>query len=296
MKPYLKKLIPLVGVVCMSTSAIFIRVNTAPSLVLALYRMALSSLLMLPFVIIRHPAELREGLKLKNLKHYVLSGLCFGTNILSYIEAVKNTSIAAAAMLGCSEVFFVALCAWLFWHEKISAKGWIGIIVAFVGCVLLAVAQGLGDIGNVRGMLYAVVSALSIGLFTLLGKRYRNDVPNSVYTLIVFVSAGVMMLLVCLLKRLPLSGYGKDCWLSALGLTMACTLLGHSLLTWGLRYDKASYISSLKLLMPCLSALLGWMLLGEAPKLSVLACCAVIIAGILFYLRNEPGTDREKSR
>ena len=57
----------ILAVLCMSTSAIFIRLATAPSVVLALYRMALSALLTWGFerpvarLLARKWAKWREG-------------------------------------------------------------------------------------------------------------------------------------------------------------------------------------------------------------------------------------------
>ena len=55
----MKRLLVLLGVAGVSLSAVFVRWSTAPSLVLALYRMALSAALLVPWIFLHHRAELR---------------------------------------------------------------------------------------------------------------------------------------------------------------------------------------------------------------------------------------------
>lgn len=276
----------ILAVLCMSTSAIFIRLATAPSVVLALYRMAISALLMLPVVLMR-----RDNVRLAELSASEriccpLAGVAFGMHFLCYFAAVNHTAIATAVMLSCTEVFYVAIFAFVFFHERISPKGWIGIGVTFAGCVLLALAQGMQG-GDAQGILYGVAASVFAGAFTLLGRRCRAKISNSQFTFVVFIAGSVMLLTGCLLGGFRLTGYGLINVFCALGMAVCCTLLGHSLLTWALRYQPASFISSMKMTSPVLSALLGWVLMGEAPKPTVLAACAVIIGGILYYYRQE---------
>ena len=275
----------ILAVLCMSTSAIFIRLATAPSVVLALYRMALSALLMLPVVLLRRDNVRLSALPRSERLCWLFAGVAFGMHFLCYFAAVTHTAIATAVMLSCTEVFYVAICAFVFFHERISPKGWLGIGVTFVGCVLLAMAQGMQG-GDAAGILFGVAAAVFAGAFTLLGRRCRAQISNAQFTFVVFVAGSVTLLAGCLLGGYRLTGYGGINVACALGMAVCCTLLGHSLLTWALRYQPASFISSMKMMSPVLSALMGWAIVGEAPQMTVLAACAVIIGGILYYYRQ----------
>ena len=56
--------------------------------------------------------------------------------------------------------------------------------------------------------------------------------------------------------------------LVALGLAVFCTLLGHSIFSWGLRYEKASFISTVKLLEPVFVSLMAAVIFYEIPSQS----------------------------
>lgn len=285
-KRRLSRFVSLLAVVCMSTSVVFVRRATAPSMVLALYRMGISALLMLPAVLIWHREECTK-VQPKDWLFWAISGVCFGMHFLCYFLSLQYTTITTAVMLSSTEVFYVALCAYVFLRERISPKGWIGIGITFAGCVLLALAQGMQDGGNAKGMLLGILAAAFAGMFTLFGRRCRAKVSNTTYTFVVFVFGTLTLLLGCFLTRLKLTGYGSNNLFAALAMAVMCTLLGHSLLTWTLRYQPASYVSSVKMLIPVFSTLFGWIFVGEIPQLTVVLCCGVIIAGILYYFRHE---------
>ena len=53
----------------------------------------------------------------------------------------------------------------------------------------------------------------------------------------------------------PLTGYGGREWLIGLALAVLCTLLGHSLFSWCLKYLTPSYVSVYYMFEPVFSSL-----------------------------------------
>lgn len=281
----MSKWIVILGIVCMSSSVVFIRHSTAPSMVLALYRMLISVLFLLPAVLGRRRGEWKQ-LTARDVRRLAAAGLCFGLHFFFYFESLKHTSIGASVMLCSTEIFFVAVAAWLLLGEYIGPKGRIGIGVTFAGCVVVALAQGVDGQNVWYGNVLALLAAIAAAGFTLLGRKSRSTISNSLYTMIVYSFASLTLLGGCLTTGVELTGYDPmNLWI-ALGMAVLCTTLGHSLLTWGLRYETASFISSAKMLTPVCSILFGWTMLGEAPPVLVMAGSAIIIGGILYYFRH----------
>ena len=71
------------------------------------------------------------------------SGLFLGIHFVCYFAALNRTSIAACVSLVDTEVFFVALGGTLFLREKLSGKGWLYIVLTFVGSVVIAAAGAI---------------------------------------------------------------------------------------------------------------------------------------------------------
>ena len=102
-----RPLVILLGVAGVSLSAVFTRWSTAPALVLALYRMALSAALMAVPALTRR-RDLASVTR-RDAALCLLSGCFLGLHFTAYFAALERTSIAAAVVLVDTEVLFVAL-------------------------------------------------------------------------------------------------------------------------------------------------------------------------------------------
>ena len=63
-----------------------------------------------------------------------------------------------------------------------------------------------------------------------------------------------------------------------------CTLLGHSIFSWGLKYVPAAFISTAKLGEPVFATLLGLLFFGQMPGMAQVIGGVIIIAGLWMYV------------
>jgi len=285
----MKKLIIILGTVGVSFSAIFVRSSSAPSMVLVFYRVLFATLMLLPFIIIYFRKEIL-GLNIKSILLPVISGVFLGLHFTMYFESLSYTSIASSLILVDTEVFFVAAAMIVLMKEKISSKAWIGIIATFLGSVIVAVA----DIGSGSNMLLGDLMAFSgaafMAVYTLLGKQCRKVMSTTVYTFLVYSSASITLVILTLIKGISLTGYENKNYYIAFGLAALCTLCGHSIYSWGLKYEKASFISTAKLLEPIFASVLGLIIFIEIPSGLVVLGGAIVIGGVYYYSRNSEST------
>lgn len=289
----MKKLCLLLGVVGMSLSAIFVRLASAPSMVLVFYRVALSALLLLPLVLLRHRAEL-SGLAGRDILLCLVSGAFLGLHFTLYFESLRYTSVAAAVALVDTEVFFVALAMLLF-RERIPRGGWLGIGATFAGSLLIAMADAGGGSDLLRGDLLALGGAAAMAVYTMIGKVCRKRISTTVYTLFVYAAAAVTVLVLLLVGGTPVFGYAPENLWAAAGLAVFCTLLGHSVFSWGLKFESASFIATIKLLEPVFSSVFAFFLFGEVPAWLTVLGGAVVILGVYLYARfGEPRSAQQE--
>ena len=133
----MKRLLVVLGVAGVSLSAVFVRWSTAPSLVLAFYRMAFSVLLLLPSVLFRQREELLV-LEKREVGLCLVSGIFLGLHFSSYFESLRWTSIAASVVLSDTEVLFVAAASLLLFRQKLSGKAWTAIALTLGGSIVVA--------------------------------------------------------------------------------------------------------------------------------------------------------------
>lgn len=282
----MKKLIIILGTISISMSAIFGRMSTAPSVILVFYRMLFAVLLLLPVVLTKCKDELKN-LNRQDVLRCACSGMFLGMHFTLYFQSLKFTSIAAAVVLVNMEVFFVALVMMFLWHEKIPFKGLIGIIVAFLGTVIIAMADMGGGTNVVLGDIFAFIGSLCVAIYTMIGKKCRERLSTSVYTCFVYGFAALTVAVAAVATGTSFVGHDPMNLAYAFGMTIFCTFLGHSVYSWGLKYLSASYITTIKLLEPLFAAVLGFFFFGEIPGVLVIVGGCVIIGGILWYSKTE---------
>ncbi len=281
----MKRLIVLLGAAGVSLSAVFVRWSTAPSLVLAFYRMAFSVLLLAPAAWLRR-WEFRD-LGRRELLLSLLSGAFLGVHFACYFESLRWTSIAAAVVLVDTEVLFVALASALFLGKKPGGRAWAAVLLAFGGSAVVALAEGLGGEGTaLRGNLFALAGSVCMAAYTMLGAVCRKKLTTTAYTALVYSAAACTVLAAALAGGQALTGWGSASLLAGLGMAVFCTLLGHSLFSWGLKYLPPAFISTANLLEPVLASAWGLLLFGERPGAAVLLGGVVILLGVGLYGRE----------
>lgn len=286
-----RRLLVILGVLGTSLSAALIRWSTAPSLVLVVYRTGLAALLLTPLAI----AHRREFLQLgrRDLLLCLLSGVFLGLHFSAYFESVRRTSIAASVVLVNVEVLFVALASVALFRRRLGRRTWLAVLLAFGGSVVVALA-GSGEGTSLLGNLLALLGAFFMSVYTMLGSVCRRRASTTVYTYLVYWSAAGTVAALSLAGGLSLAGWGTRNLLLALGMAVFCTLMGHSVFSWALKYLPPAFISTAKLLDPLFSAGWGLLFFDERPGPPVLLGGAVILLGVLLYSREDvPAPDTE---
>lgn len=271
----------LLGVLGVSVSAILVRYSQAPSVITAVYRLGWTVLLLLPVVATKFRGELLR-VKGRDVLLCALSGLCLALHFLTWFESLKWTGVAVSTVLVSTEVIFTALGFALFLKGRIPPLG--------VAAILLAVAGG-GQGGQLYGNVLALAAAVFVSLYTLIGKIQRGHLSTTVYTFLTYVFCFLALLMMAAGSGTPLAGYGGREWLIGLGLAVLCTLMGHSLFSWCLKYLSPAYVSAAKLCEPVFSGALAVPLFGEIPAPLQLLGAILVLGAVLLYTKAEKTTE-----
>lgn len=279
----MKRIIVILGVLSLSLSSVMVRLSTAPSSILVIYRVFFTLLILAPPLFLRHRQEL-AALTKREILLCLASGLFLGLHFAAGFESYRHTSIAASTVLINTEVFFVAMGSILFLRQKLSKTAWIAIILTFLGSIVVALA-GSGSGGALFGNLLAVSSALFMAFCTMIGVVCRRTLSTTVYTCLIYLFAGLTVLVIALAGGTPLFGYEPVNICTTIAMAVFCNLLGHSVFSWGLKYLPPSFISTAKLLEPVFASVWAFFLFRELPELWVLLGGCVVLVGIALYCR-----------
>lgn len=280
----------LLGVLGISISAILVRFSQAPSVITAVYRLGWTVLLLLPVVLLRFRGELSK-VRRRDVLLCTLSGICLALHFLTWFESLKWTGVAVSTVLVSTEVIFTALGFALFLKGKIPPLGVAAILLAFGGSAVLALAGGTQG-SELYGNVLALAAAFFVALYTLIGRIQRGYLSTTIYTFLTYLACFLTLLVMALVSGTPLVGYGGREWLIGLGLAVLCTLMGHSLFSWCLKFLSPAYVSAVKLCEPVFSGALAVPLFGEIPTPMQLVGAAVILGAVLLYTWAERETQK----
>ena len=278
----------VVGLIGISMSSILVKYSTAPSAVTAAWRLLWTVLLMTPVVLGK--GTVRNELFHISRKTLLLSGISgvfLAVHFVLWFESLQHTSVASSTTIVCTEVIWVSLGYCLFLKGKLSGRALAAIAVTFIGSTVIASSDSSQGGAQLYGDILALLAAIAVAAYTLIGRIVRKDTSTTVYTYLVYgACAGVLLLLCCLMGE-SLTGYGVGAVIVGFLLAVFSTLLGHSIFSWCLKYFSPSFVSASKLCEPVAAAVLAGILFGEVPGILQVVGGVLIIAGVYFYSRIE---------
>lgn len=277
----------VIGVLGISLSSIFVKFSQAPSVVTAAFRLIWTVLIMTPLILIK-PQVRKEvfHIPFKTALLCILSGVFLAVHFVLWFESLSHTTVASSTTIVCTEVIWVALGYCLFLKGKLSLKAVTAIAVTLLGSLLIAYSDSSSDT-QLYGDILALVAAVAVGVYTLIGSVIRTKVSTTAYTYIVYISCMVVLVVSCIAKGYNLFGYGTSAVVVGLLLSLFSTILGHSIFSWCLKYFSPSFVSASKLCEPVVSAGFAAIIFSEIPQLFQIIGAVLIIGGVLFYSRIE---------
>ena len=277
----------VVGILGISLSSIFVKYSTAPSAVTAAFRLLWTVLLLGPVILGRKDSR-RELMAMgkKNLWLSILSGLFLAVHFVLWFESLQHTSVASSTTIVCTEVIWVALGFCLFLKGKLSGRAIAAIGLSLTGSVIIALSDSRGG-GHLYGDILALLAAIAVAVYTLIGRIVRQQVSTGVYTFVVYTACAAALLITCGVQGYDLLGYGLSPVTVGLLLALFSTILGHSIFSWCLKYFSPAFVSASKLCEPVAAAVLAGFLFGEIPGWLQIIGGILVLGGVLWYSRNE---------
>jgi drug/metabolite transporter (DMT)-like permease len=295
--PYLV-LLGAVGAV--ASAAIMIRALQRPPIdmpapLIAAGRLGLAAIILLPLAWLRAGRELRR-LKWRDVLLGIGSGALLALHFDAWIASLDYTSVASSVALVATNPLWVAVLSLLLWGERPPHLTLLGVLLAVVGSALIGFSDSGGAARNaLLGDGLALVGALAVSGYFLIGRELRRRLSLLAYIWLVYTSAAVMLLGVAFLatgaqpggRSGAVAGYPPLAYVLLLLLAVGPQLLGHSALNWALRYLSATFITVALLGEPIGAALLALLLFREWFAPIQLAGFVLLLAGIVATARGE---------
>jgi len=170
--------------------------------------------------------------------------------------------------------------------ERVGARQWMGLLLGFVGVVLVLSGKLALAGASVAGLALAVLALFSITAGTLYQKRFCGQMDLWTGSLVQFAATGLVFLPLALTTETMQVNWSGN-FIFALGwLVLVLSLGAISLLHQLIRRGAATRVSTLFYLTPPVTALMAWAMFGEQLDLLALAGMALAAAGVALALKR----------
>lgn len=277
------------GVLLLSTSAIFVKMAEAPSGIIAFYRLLFTLAFLVPALLARKKErEQLVHLNGRQLRLAVISGALLAVHWVMWFESLRYTSVASSTVLVSLQPLFSILFGALFLKERVSKWGMVGVFLAIFGSAII----GWGDF-QVSGAAFwgdvlSFASAGVISLHFLFGQLLRKELDVLPYTVVCYTASTVCLAIYSLAAGQSFSGYSCQTWGCFLGLALFATVGGQCVFNLLLKYLTASAVTMGILGEPVGTIILAFFIFGESITLQQAAGMLLILGGLwLFFSRKK---------
>lgn len=282
--PALVTVVLPLGVLAVSTAAIFIRLADAPGVVVALYRMLIASVLLLPWTL---RALARTPLTFHNAPYTILAGLCLAAHFATWISSLSYTSVTASAALVNTNPLWVALFSWLFLGLAPPLTVLIGAVLAVLGGALISFdGAGVGS-QPALGNALAIAGAVAVSAYLLLGRAaQRRGLSVQAYAGSAYAVAALALLPLPLVFDVPYAPYPVATWGWLLLLALVPQMIGHTSFNYAMNHVEPTLVATVILLEPIGAAIMALIIFAEIPSALTAIGAGVLLIGVVLTVRN----------
>jgi len=277
----------LIGVLVSSSAAILVRwTGDVSSSVIAFYRLIISAAILLIYS--KFNSRVHKNTNKPFHWHFIIAGLFLAFHFITWISAVKMTSIANAIFLGNIHPVFAVLASIIFLKEFPDKRSIPVFLVSIIGMFLIVSTDFGLKPGLLTGDISAIFSAMFFAIYILIARIHRNTIDIIRYLGIIYTIAAIVCLIYILFNGYPLYGFSSTSWLMLVLLALGPSLTGHSLLNWASRHIEIFKVNLTMLLEPVLASIAGMLLFFEYPNLNFYYGAILILfaLGYLIYIEG----------
>ncbi|HLU81804.1 MAG TPA: DMT family transporter [Trueperaceae bacterium] len=279
-----------VAVIAISFAAILVRLADGPPLVVALYRMLIASVVVLPITI---RALRRTPIRGKAAWLTVAAGASLALHFATWISSLSFTSIAASVTLVATTPLWVAVIAWLVMGIAPTLGVMIGVVLAVAGAAVIGFTDLTGGSRPLLGDGLALVAGMAAASYFLIGRSVmRSGVSVGAYVGSAYGVAALFLLPLPLLFGLSYFDYPASTFLWLALLALVPQLIGHTGLNFAAKYLSPTLVATVTLAEPIGSGLLALVFFGEIPSSNTLLGALLLLLGLVLTIRASPHTLR----
>jgi drug/metabolite transporter (DMT)-like permease len=283
------------GIMAVSTGAIFARMADAPALVVAAYRVGLATLVLAPFAVWKAGDELKK-LEGRQIALAVASGFFLAMHFATWISSLDYTSVANSVVLVNTNPLWVGLLTPWITRDRLKPMVVLGIVISVIGGVIIGSEDYAAGNDALLGDGLAVAGSICAAVYLLLGRGLRQHLSLLAYIFICYGSAAIFLWAAVLAMGLPVSGFSGKTFACFWAMALFTQLVGHTAYNWALKWFSAALIAVALLGEPIGSTILAYLIFDEGLTwLKFLGGSMILVAIYTVAMGEKKPSDGEDS-
>lgn len=189
-----------------------------------------------------------------------------------------------AAILNATAPMFGVVVAWLYLKEKIGYWGMLGVLLGFVGVVIISIDPSTSHKASFLSSLLPILAALAAAICYALSASYlKRHLSNAKPFAVAAGSqiASILLLFPLAITHLPTAMPSSDAWIAAVILAVFCTGLAYVMYFDLIDKIGPSKAITVGYLLPFFGIMWGVTVLDETLTLKQIIGSACVIVGVL---------------
>ncbi|OGS43747.1 MAG: hypothetical protein A3K76_04895 [Euryarchaeota archaeon RBG_13_57_23] len=286
-----------IAMVSVSFASLFIKWSESPPFIIAAYRLAMTSAILLPYLLFTHGFKEIMGFSRKELALVGLSGIALTFHFGLWIVSLSLTLVATSVILVTSHPIFVAAVSHFLLKDRVRRIAAFGIVIAFSGVAVIYITDYSNGSDTLLGDLLAFLGGICAGIYFLSGRVARRTLSVIPYSFSVYgLSAGLLFISAFVAGDQLLVSDSRELTLFLL-MAIIPTILGHTMFNYALRKLPAHIISTSVLGEPVGASILVFALPpNEIPGTWIILGGALVVLGLYIVLARGYGREPEQLR
>ena len=267
----------VIGIICISIFPILVKLELAPPIVSAFYRMAIAAVVLVPFALIS------GKFRIPSLKMFWLTLVCgglFALDVTVWNIAIQESTATQATLLTNLSPVWVGIGAFFFLKNKPTFNFWIGTVVAIFGMITLVGFHFFLDLDFNLAFIFAILSGIFYAIYMLVSKFVLYEVEVVPFITLSTLTSAIVLAMLSYANNEPFTVHSNEGWLVFLIQGIVCQLMAWLLLGYATKHMRATRVSVSLLGQAVLTTLLAWMFIGEEVTIQMLVGGVILLFGI----------------
>lgn len=240
-----------------------------------------------------------KKISVKQLRLVIPAGLLFSGNVFFFVVGIQYTTSIVSQLFYLLTPVIVSLVSYFLFHEKISGRRIISMIICFAGSLLLILRSVQGaslirSIGTYQGNILILGAVFSWSMYVVYTKKVSKSIEPSLFLVSNFITALFVSCIVFMFTKtsivstiIQFSHSSVPVMLSLIALGSINSVLFFFLYQWGIKHVSAFIAASVTYISPLSAALFAIPFFGEQLSMVLVLSAFSIFIGSYFILSEK---------